>query len=193
MSLAHLKVPALVSVGLVCCVVGVGAGALGHAAFGEFWKKPPETGEGGDPAAAPAMGGMQMPRMMGAGMPGMGGRGPNSKIQLASLVAKIDQLTQKPLTINLTDEKRAKLREQLQGLDTKEELSEEEAKKRLDAILEVVKEDRATLEAAGYRWPGQGGGGGGMRLPPMDPNPFTNEQNGKHLKSLQDQVKAKGA
>jgi hypothetical protein len=190
MSLAHLKVPALVSVGLICCVVGIGAGALGHAAFGEFWRKPPQSEEGGEAPSSPAIG-MQMPRMMGAGMPAMGGRGPSSKNQLATLVTKIDQLTKKPLVINLTDEKRTKLREQLQGLDKKEELSEVEAKKRLDAILEVVKEDRATLEAAGYRWPGEGGGG--FRPPSNDPNPFTSEQNGKHLKSLQEQVKAKEA
>jgi hypothetical protein len=111
---------------------------------------------------------------------------------LARLVVKIDQLTQKPLHITLTTEQQAKIREQLQGLDDKAELSDEEAKKRLDAILEIVKGNKDTLEAAGYNWPGQmPGGRGGFGQPPA-PNPFKEDANAKHLKSLQEQLAKKG-
>ena len=69
-------------------------------------------------------------------------------------------------------------------------LTDEEAKKRLDALLEIVKDDRATMEAAGYRWPGSGGGfgGGGAK---DQPNPFTTEANRNYLKSLNDRVTVK--
>ncbi len=205
MSIAQWKVPALVSVGLICFVGGLGAGAVGNAALGEFWKKSQKeavanesaTKAGGEPGKMGPTGVMARPGMMGRGMGGRGGRGggPSAKMQLAGLVTKIDQLTQKPLSVSLNDEKRAKLREQLAGLDKMEELSDDEAKKRMDAILEVVKDDRATLEAAGYRWPGQAGGGrGGMASPQPAPNPFTTAPNSKHLKSLQQRVaKEKGA
>jgi hypothetical protein len=110
-------------------------------------------------------------------------------MQLAALVTKLDQLTRKPLAVTLSDDQKARLREQLQGLDEKETLDDEEAQKRLDAILEVVKGDKETLQAAGYRWPGEGGGGR-----PMDvPNPFKEGPNADHLKSLQEEAsKGKG-
>jgi hypothetical protein len=122
---------------------------------------------------------------------GPGGFRPQPKSQLARLVAKIDQLTQKPLQLNLTTEQKAKLREQLQGLGDKDELSDEEAKKRLDAILEIVKKDKDTLEAAGYNWPGERGGGRGGSGPPPAPN-FKEGPDADHLKSLQNQLAKKG-
>jgi hypothetical protein len=123
------------------------------------------------------------------GQPGRG-QGPSAKTQLASLVAKLDQLTRKPLAVNLTEEQRAQVREQLKGLGDADDLSDDDAKKRLDTVLDVVKDQRETLEAAGYRWPGQQGGG----RPPADApkNPFKDEANGKHLKSLEDQLEKKG-
>jgi hypothetical protein len=115
--------------------------------------------------------------------------GPSAKNQLANLVVKLDQLTKKPLAVTLDDEQRKKLAKQLDGLDKKEELSDEEAKKRLQAVLEIVKGDKKTLQSAGYRWPGeQGGGAGGFRPPQDVPNPFTEEENNEHLKSLQKQL-----
>jgi hypothetical protein len=111
-----------------------------------------------------------------------GGRGPNPKNQLATLVAKLDQLSGKPLSVSLDGEKGKKIREQLAGLEGQNELTDEDAKKRLDAILEIVEGDRETLESAGYRWPGEGGG---FRPPMGIPNPFVIEENGKHLKTLQ--------
>jgi hypothetical protein len=205
MSCAQWKVPALISVGVICFAIGIGAGAVGDAALGDYWKKTRSTNSGEGDAADPGGQGQLAPGKatgimakmgkgkgkMGGPMGKMGGFAPSSKNQLAALVTKLDQLTHKPLTISFSEEKRAKLGEQLVGLEKKEELSEVEAKERLDAILEIMKDDRPTLEAAGYRWPAQGGGG--FRPPPNDPNPFTSEENSKHLKSLQEQVaKEKG-
>jgi hypothetical protein len=126
---------------------------------------------------------MGAPGGPGGGPPGGGGggRGPSPKAQLASLVTKLDQLTQKPLTVTLNDEEKAKLAEQLRGLAELDTLDDEEAKKRLEATLELVKDDREALEAAGYRWPGAPGG----FRPTGAPNPFKEEENAAHLKGLQ--------
>jgi hypothetical protein len=69
-------------------------------------------------------------------------------------------------------------------------LSEDDAKARLEAALKAVESDRETLEAAGYRWPGQQGGGGGGPRPSADPtaNPFKEGATAEHLKSLEDQL-----
>jgi len=133
----------------------------------------------------------------GAGGGGGGQRGPSPKTQLANLVTKLDLLTQKPLSVELTADQKKKVGEQLKGLTDADDLSDEDATKRLDALKDVLKENIETLEAAGYRFPGQGGPGGapgaggpGGGRPPA--NPFKDEQTGKHLKSLESQL-AKGA
>ena len=130
----------------------------------------------------------------GAGGGGGGQRGPSPKTQLANLVTKLDLLTQKPLSVELTADQKKKVGEQLKGLTDADDLSDEDATKRLDALKDVLKENIETLEAAGYRFPGQGGapgaGGPGGGRPPA--NPFKDEQTGKHLKSLESQL-AKGA
>jgi hypothetical protein len=116
--------------------------------------------------------------------------GPNNKAQLAGIVGKLVHLTQKPLAVTLSDDKRAKLREQLAGLEVMDELNDEEAKKRLEAVLDIVKGDKDTLVAAGYRWPdggGPGGGGPGGSGPPPA-NPFKERENADHLKALQERL-----
>ena len=185
MQLTRMKVPVIVASSIICFAAGAAAGLLTMMSFG-FSLKEPEK----DDTARPMMGGPGGP-MGGAPPGGGGGRPPTAKSQLASLVTKLDQLTRKPLTVSLNEEQRKKLREQLRGLDASEDLAEEDAKKRLDAILEIVQGDRESLEAVGYRWPGQrgGGGGGGGGGPQRErPNPFMDEQNGKHLKSLDKQL-----
>src|SRR5262249_23908041 len=118
----------------------------------------------------------------GGGGPGGGGgfgAGPTAQTPATKLATKPDPPTHQPPAITLTEEQRTKLREQLQGLDEADKLEEEDAKKRLDAILEIVKGDKETLQAAGYRWPGERGFG----PPPSDaPNPFKDEASGQHLK-----------
>src|SRR2546423_795411 len=152
MHLTRLKVPVIVASSIICFAAGAAAAILTMMSFGYSLKEPE-----GDGSARPMMG------MGGPGGPaggGGGGRGPTAKSQLASLVAKLDQLTRKPLTVSLNEEQRKKVREQLRGLDASEDLTEEDAKKRLEAILDIVQADRESLEAVGYRWPGQRGGGG---------------------------------
>lgn len=184
MGISQAKVPAIVSTGIICLLVGVGIGVLGMSLVGGP-SYPTVTTE-----IAP-MSNSQAGAMPGApagGPPGMGGmggqRGPNPKWQLVSLVTKLDLLSQKPLAISLSDQQKKQVHEQLQGLEALQELSAEEAKKRLDAMLETVKDQKETLEAAGYRWPGQGR----FRPPADTPNPFRDENNSKALKSLQEQL-----
>jgi hypothetical protein len=183
-----MKVPATVAASIICFAAGVAVGVVAVVNFGSSWfaskaeaASPPAAGEarqGGPPRGT-------------GGPPGRGdapaNRGPSAKNQLASLVAKLDQLTGKSLTLNLSSEQRTKLREQLDGLEGKDELAEEDAKKRLDAVLDVVKSEKETLEAAGYRWPGERGG----QRPSDAPNPFKDEAAAKHLKTLQEQLAAK--
>jgi hypothetical protein len=217
MGLARLKVPALISSSVICFALGVGAGVGAMSLFGYTWDTPhilggrPSSPPGDQPIRPNPFGGGGGPGMAGGGMPGGGmpgggmrgggpmgggggpvggggGRQASSKAQLASLVVKLDQLANNTLTLRLTDEQRKKIRTQLAGLETQEDLSEDEAKEKLQALLEVVKDQRETLEAAGYRAGGQGGGG----RPNADtPNPFKQDDNGKHLKSLQETL-AKG-
>lgn len=127
-------------------------------------------------------GGMGMMGMGGMGGMGgmMGGRGPNSKSQLVTLVTKLNQLTGKPLALTLSDAQKAQVRELLNGLDQDTTLTQEQAKDRFDALLKTLEDQRATLEAAGYRWPG----GAGPQAPADVPNPFREEGPGKQLNSL---------
>ena len=69
------------------------------------------------------------------------------------LVGKLDQLTDKPLAVTLTEAQRNTLREQLQGIEDLKDLTDEEAKKRLDSLLAVLSKDKETLVAAGFSWP----------------------------------------
>jgi hypothetical protein len=172
--------------------MGVALGVLAMAYYG-YQLKQPETEAGASPPSGmgPGVGGPpNMMAMMGrGGMPGGASGRPNSKTQLASLVAKLDVLTHAPLEVKLNPEQKKRMREQLDKLDEQENLSEDEAKAKLDVLLDILKDQRPTFEAAGYRWPGQGGGGGRGGRPASAPaNPFTDEQNSKHLKALKSQL-----
>src|SRR5262249_40225234 len=83
-----------------------------------------------------------------------------TKTQLADLVKKLDPLVNKKLVLELSDAERAKVEEQLRGLESLDELKDEDADKRMKELLEVLKDKRPTMELAGYRWPSPGGGGG---------------------------------
>ncbi len=187
---SRLKLPGVFAGILGGLAVGVGAGVIGMTYFGYSLKEPEnkvpdQQAAGGMPPMGGGMGGMggRGPRGGGPGGPGMGGFGGmrnSPKSQLANLVAKLDDLTRKPLEVKLTEDQKQKVREQLKGLDGQKELTDDDAKKRLDALLDVVKDQRDVLKSAGYRWPGEGGGD----MQPPVPNPFTEEKNKEHLKSL---------
>jgi hypothetical protein len=197
MSVAGAKVPAIISVGIICFALGVGAGGMGMMYFGyKVTAEPPPTG--GAPQSPRAQGGG--PTMMPPGFGGGFGR-QSPKMQLATLVNTLDRLTEKPLQVNLTSEERTKVLEQLKGLDAEKELSDEEAGKRLTEILGTIRDHQSTMESAGYRWPGSrpggGGGGGGAggagggrggRPPEPPANPFAEGDTSKHYKALQDRL-----
>lgn len=230
MASANPNVPAAVASGIICLVLGAGAGYLGNEIYrnrkpadgstdaprpmlaADAGNRPPGAGGmGGPPMGGPGgMGGRPAggpggapggpgggPGGMMAGMGGMGRgmQGPPVRSQLANLVSKLDVLTnkEKPLLIQLTPEQKQKVKEQLQGLADLQEVSDDEAKKRLDALLEVLKENKETLEAAGFRWPGAQAGPGGFGAPGggrpggnQPTNPFKDDPNvSKALKSLE--------
>jgi len=188
--LGKLRIPAGVLASVASLGIGLGLGVLMMGMYGYQVKEPTrkvESGEGGErpvPPGRPPMGGMM-------GMPRGGGRGgaPNPKTQLASLVGKLELLSRKP-QLELNDEQRKTIRKQLEGLSDKKELREDDAQKRLEAILDVVKGQKETLAAVGFRWPNaQGGGGGGFQRPATPPaNPFTQEANKKELKTLEQRL-----
>ena len=129
----------------------------------------------------------------GGGPGGKGGFGPSPRAQLASLIAALDKVADKPITLALTAEQRKSIAEQIRGLGTAEIIKDDEAKTRLEAILSVIEKDRMTLEAIGYRWPTAGGGApGGPSAPPKDdPNPFKEGTAAEQLKSLAERLEKK--
>jgi hypothetical protein len=203
-----LKVPGIALSMVGGLGLGLALGVIFMGMMGYEPKKADSEGAGAPPQGAPPPG-VMMPAMGGGGGPpggmagggrggppggmaggGRGGRGggggPNYKQQLTILVTKLDVLTEKPLTVKLSDEQRKEVKEQLKGLADAEELSEDDAKARFEKLHDALKDQTDTLEAAGYRWPGEGGGGrggrgGGGEAPK---NPFTAEPNNKHLKEL---------
>jgi hypothetical protein len=200
--IGKIKMPVMVVSNLGCLAAGFALGVLTLSLFGYHWDKPVQPGRGAGGALAPPTGmpmGGGMPMMGGGGPGGPGGpgggpggqRGPNAKAQLANLVTKLELLTRAPLKIDLDEEKRGKIREHLNGLLEAAELSTEDAQKRLDGLLLVLKSDHATLEAAGFRIPGAGGGGGPPPSPP--PNPFAEGERSQALKNLQERLGKGGA
>jgi len=180
---AKLRVPTVV----VATVAGLGTGlALGVILMGLLGFRlqepsPPEAGSPDDPRQRVAAGGP----MPGTGMPpGMGGP-PSARLQQATLVGKIDLLTGKPLALKLSDEQRRKVREQLAGLDKLDALGEEDAQKRLGALLAALEDDKETLDAVNYRGPGPGGPPGRGAPAPLPANPFREGAARGHVQSLQ--------
>jgi catechol 2,3-dioxygenase-like lactoylglutathione lyase family enzyme len=178
----RIKMPAIAIAALGSLAAGLGIGMVVMAALGYHLE--PRTSVDEPPGAGGTQGkGSEMMKGMGGrgkgggGMGGMmsgkgkggggGGRGPSPKTQLATLVDKLDVLTSKPLAIELTPDKKVKVAELLKGLDNKAELSDEDAKQKLDALLAEVQDQKRTLEAAGFRWPGEGGGGRAGAAPPQ--------------------------
>jgi hypothetical protein len=215
MSIVSKKVPAAVVAGVICLGLGIGAGIVLAGYFQEPKKEIAGGGGGpteadyaagktggkdgpggggkagfGGPKAGGGPGGGKAgfggPKAGGGpGGPG-GGGGARSRTQLAQLVGKLDVLTAKPLSITLTPEEKQEVRKILDGLEAKEELTEEEAKEKLDALLKVVEKHSVTLEAAGFNPTGGGGvrpGGSGGGSPPTA-NPFKDGTAAAQLKAL---------
>ena len=108
-------------------------------------------------------------------------------------MAALDRIVDKPVSVNLSPEDRAAIAKQLEGLETANEIKEEDAQARLDAILKVLEKDRHALETVGYRWPGAAKAGFGKgsfgKDPP--PNPFKQGTAAERLKSLMERLNKK--
>jgi hypothetical protein len=190
MSIASKKVPIAFVTGIICLGLGI-AGGIVAANFIDKETKFDNAGNedgGGDlkggKGGAGGKGGFGGGK--GGGGKGGGGKGGGGggffgpKLQLTTLVTKLDILTKKPLSVELTADQKKQLQEQLAGLDTNDTMSNEEAQAKLDAIAKIVESHRATLEAAGVFWPG-----GGIGIPPKLPdNPLKEGAGNDHLKSL---------
>jgi hypothetical protein len=206
------QVPAVISTGLICLVLG--AGITGVSMYFVGFRLPddqptpeqiqaeakaqmgkgadpksvisggnmPSKGAKGPPPGAEGKGGLGAPGAnTRAGSKKAGGFGPSSKAQLAMLVAKLDVLTAKPLTLVFTDDQRSNVREQLKDLAGEDDLSDDDAKERLDKLLEILQPQKSTLEAAGFRWPGSG-----FPTQSSTPdNPFKEGADAQHLKDLE--------
>jgi hypothetical protein len=199
MAAGSMKVPAIITCGVICLGIGLAVGAVGGMYYEEYQRKQASVAEQPtDPDKAKEMmakmnpgGGMPGGGMPGGGPPGGGmpGKGPSDKDRLANLVTKLDLLTDKTITLKLTEQQKARVAEQLKGLADKNELTDEEAKKRLDALKEILKDDSEALAAVGFRWPGEKGGEGkkgGAQPPP--PNPLAEPEARARLEALQQRL-----
>jgi hypothetical protein len=170
---------------------------------------PPAGSPGGDaasPAGMPAPGGSM--GGMGAGMGGMGGGpgggmgggmggmggGANPKRDLTTLVRKIDLLTGE-IGIKLNPEQGASLAAALADVEKAEDMSDDDAKAKHDAILALLDDaQKPQLDAIGLPRPQRGSGGGpGGSAKQAPANPFQEETNAKSLKNLQERFAAKEA
>jgi len=208
MAFFKAKVPVALATGLICLLVGGGVGGAimsytlsdkaPQAAAGTPGADEEAKGEKGDAKAAGAKGGKTAPggnkAAGGAGGKGAGGggggfRGPGPKTQLAQLVGKLDTLTAQSLHIDLTPEQKKQAKEVLAGLAEKEELTDDEAKAKLDSLMKLLEANKKTLEDSGYRWPGTPApGGGGAPAPTPPPNPFKPGDGATQLQSLQSRL-----
>jgi hypothetical protein len=207
---SQIKAPAVV----IGIVGGLGAGAalaiIAMMGFGWRWyvqvydngadigpaPQLPAAGGGGGRGGPPGGGGRGgMPGGGGGGQRGggggqRGGSGISAKNQLAAVITKLDLLTHKAPVVTLDAEQKRKMREQIQELEDKEDLTEEEAKEKLEAVVGILNDDqKKTLSEAGADVPGQRGGNRGGGSAPA--NPFREGQTGEHLKSLRGELEGK--
>jgi hypothetical protein len=207
----RVKVPSMILGVLGGVLGGVGLGVLLMTVLG-YQMDRRQTGTGGAPGGMAGMpgkmpggfppgkmpGGFPPGKMPGGfpggfpggGFPPGGNPGelpppPSSKEHLADLVDKLDHLTGKPLQVRLSEKEGAVVAEQLRGLGDKDELSEDEAGKRLNKLLTTLKGHKAALRAAGFTWPGEAE----QRVAGELPNPFREGEPARRLKALQQRFK----
>ncbi len=167
---------------------GGGGGDAGSANKGGAEKKGKGPAAKGN-AEKKGSGGGMMAGMQAMGQASMGNFRPTPpKDLLVSLVNKLDLLTSQTPLVKFTDDQKAKIREKLSGLETKDEIKDEEAEKTLVDLLDIVDAERKSLELVGFQFPGSGGD-----IPrPASPNPFKYKANADHLKKLQERLTSKG-
>jgi hypothetical protein len=119
--------------------------------------------------------------------------GPRPTAKIVTLVEKLDALTVEPGKLELTKDQRAKVVEALGKLSEPEFLGDIPARDQMKAMLNVLKDQRAALEAAGFQWPPeespeaqQAGAYMGNAAPVK--NPFKEGDAAKRLQALQDRL-----
>ena len=194
MAVSGAKVPAVVASSIVFLLLGAGLGAVGMYYFADEVKsylKQKPTSEGA-PVGAKDKDTM-MALLMGKGGPGGKGgpKGGGPKGQLITLVTKVDLLTEKPLTIRLDQKQKDGLNEQLKALQGMEKVSDEEAGKILNALVEILKDHKDALVSVGFTWPGDQKGFGGKKegAGETSPNPFTEGPMLEHMDALRSRLK----
>src|SRR5205807_389261 len=107
--------------------LGLGLGVILMGAWGYQLETPAYAYPNGMPAGMggnPGRGGMGVVMVQFPGAaPVLPPGGPSSKPQLVALVNKLDALTDRPLTIELSEAQRREVKEQLKGLSDVEDLS----------------------------------------------------------------------
>lgn len=182
--------PSIVS-GILGLIVGGGLTFLGLEYSGYPYEQTPAATASSSSGSPQAMGGGMGGGMMGGGMMGGGGgaAAPRGKRNLTTLVAKLD-LASKGIPFQLNQQQSSTLAEHLARLEQPEKMTQDEAQERCDAIEAMLTEEQ-TETLASFEMPrggrGGGGGAGGPGGPPGAPdegNPFQEEANQAHLRSL---------
>ena len=106
------------------------------------------------------------------------------------MVNVLDCLSEKPITIQLSEDDRKAIAAQLKGLDGAAEIKDEEAKAKLEAIQAIVLKERKSLETVGYRWV-LDGKTANRTFPKDSPNPFKEGADAERLKSLLERLSKK--
>jgi hypothetical protein len=183
MSVGGAKVPAVVAGSVIALLVGIGVGAAGMSALTPTARAP--AAEGG---AAGGRGGPGAPGGRGGGEAAP--QEPGAKVRLMTLVDRLDLLTERPLFERLDKKQREKVAAQLKGLDALDEVDEEEARRRLDALIAALQDEGEPLARAGFRWPGQQAGiaSAPLGLMAMAANPFKEGLSARQLKTLRQRL-----
>jgi hypothetical protein len=186
-------VPAWVVSGIVCFLLSIGGTVIGMLLWGY------KTGETiydiqADASARQGKQGSQAPGTPKAqGDPNQGGprgdmvkgaRGDRPVTHVATLVAKLDELTTAPAKLQLTADQGAKILAELQEMEKPEYLGDKPAQDHMMAIFKALEDHRKVLEDSGFKWPGTE-----MSQPSAPPkNPFKEGDGAKHLKALIDRL-----
>jgi len=177
--IGKLKMPAVVTAAFGGVVAGLALGVLLMASFGyESNREDQPSNTSGSPGGGGTPKGM--PKAKGMPNGNFGPPAPSPRDQLASLVTALNNVADRPLSVNLTTEEKAAIVKELKGLTEAAELNNDDAKARLDAVLKIVEKHQKTLETVGYR----SGPAPKSGLAKDNPNPFKTGPAAEHLKSL---------
>lgn len=186
-----MNVPVPFVVGVICLGLGMAGGIVVGQSIpdrSKVFSDPPakESQAKGDALTAKGPGGKAGNTGGKGGAPKGGGA--NSKAQLAQLIAKLDTLTAKPLSINLTPEQKKQVHAILTELGTQNELTSDQAKVQLEALLALLEGHKDTLIAAGFAWPGARGELRPPGAPAANANVFRLSPDVGHLKALEERL-----